>query len=222
MLLPLPARDGQQKSMWLAIPAVEGLSISLNDNIFLGYDDRCCTTAPATEGGKLGSPVFDNPVESEWSAACWWQGSAASGWPAGTYDANEGIRIEGLSRRCARHGSTADGVLRPLPSSKRSFRLPGPTVLHLSGPRAPRGSGAGWPRWSRLQISRTWARASFKASSPFDDPGRGLRARVGGVSSSLPCGGVSPFDGIGDDGRISGARIRGLPDLHQGDDVIPG
>ena len=54
-----PLADGVQKVYVIGHPKGGGLSISLNDNLFLDYDERLLHYRAPTEGGSPGSPVFN-------------------------------------------------------------------------------------------------------------------------------------------------------------------
>jgi V8-like Glu-specific endopeptidase len=55
----LPLSDGKQKVYVIGHPGGRSLSLSLQDNVLLDYDDRLIHYRTPTEGGSSGSPVFD-------------------------------------------------------------------------------------------------------------------------------------------------------------------
>ncbi|HEX9986595.1 MAG TPA: serine protease [Thermoanaerobaculia bacterium] len=89
----MPANDGRQRVYVIGHPSGGGLSISLNDNVLLDYDDRVAHYRAPTEGGSSGSPVFN----AEWKlVALHHAGDVNKGklnGKSGTYEANEGIRL---------------------------------------------------------------------------------------------------------------------------------
>jgi hypothetical protein len=90
----LPVVDGVQKVYVIGHPGGRTLSISLNDNLLLDWDDRLIHYRAPTEGGSSGSPVFNQ----QWQLI----GLHHAGGTAmkrlkgqeGTYAANEGIWIQ--------------------------------------------------------------------------------------------------------------------------------
>lgn len=100
----LPLVDGVQKVYVIGHPLGGGLSISLNDNLLLDYDDRLLHYRAPTEGGSSGSPVFNQ----KWDLI----GLHHAGGTAmkklkgqdGTYAANEGIWIQRIIKAMAEAG----------------------------------------------------------------------------------------------------------------------
>jgi S1-C subfamily serine protease len=97
----MPANDEKQRVYVIGHPNGGGLTLSLNDNVLLDYDDKYAHYRAPTEGGSSGSPVFN----SDWKLiALHHYGDFATrrlnGKP-GVYEANEGIllsRIVAASR----------------------------------------------------------------------------------------------------------------------------
>ena len=100
----LPPVDGVQKVYVIGHPKGGGLSISLNDNLFLDCDDCLIHYRAPTEGGSSGSPVFNQ----QWDLI----GLHHAGGTAmrrlrgqeGTYAANEGIWIQRIIKELAGSG----------------------------------------------------------------------------------------------------------------------
>ena len=100
----LPLVDGVQKVYVIGHPKGGGLSISLNDNLLLDYDDRLLHYRAPTEGGSSGSPVFNQ----QWDLI----GLHHAGGMAmrrlkgqeGTYAANEGIWIQRIIKAIEAEG----------------------------------------------------------------------------------------------------------------------
>jgi len=100
----LPPVDGVQKVYVIGHPKGGGLSISLNDNLFLDCDDCVIHYRAPTEGGSSGSPVFNQ----QWDLI----GLHHAGGTAmrrlrgqeGTYAANEGIWIQRIIQELAVSG----------------------------------------------------------------------------------------------------------------------
>ena len=98
------AVDGVQKVYVIGHPKGGGLSISLNDNLFLDCDDCLLHYRAPTEGGSSGSPVFNQ----QWDLI----GLHHAGGTAmrrlrgqeGTYAANEGIWIQRIIKELAASG----------------------------------------------------------------------------------------------------------------------
>jgi hypothetical protein len=100
----LPLVDGVQKVYVIGHPGGRTLSISLNDNLLLDYDDRLVHYRAPTEGGSSGSPVFNQS----------WQliGLHHAGGTVmnrlngkeGTYAANEGIWIQRIIKALGEAG----------------------------------------------------------------------------------------------------------------------
>jgi hypothetical protein len=100
----LPVVDGVQKVYVIGHPGGRTLSISLNDNLLLDWDDRLLHYRAPTEGGSSGSPVFNQ----QWQLI----GLHHAGGTAmkrlkgqeGTYAANEGIWIQRIIQALAEVG----------------------------------------------------------------------------------------------------------------------
>lgn len=90
----LPVNDGAQKVYVIGHPLGKGLSISLNDNALLGYDDRLLHYRAPTEGGSSGSPVFNSQWRLIGLHHAGGSGLQRLDGKEGTYDANEGIQIQ--------------------------------------------------------------------------------------------------------------------------------
>jgi len=90
----LPLNDQKQRVYVIGHPNGAGLSLSLNDNVLLDYDDKVVHYRAPTEGGSSGSPVFN----ADWKLIALhhmgdFNARRLNGL-AGTYAANEGIRID--------------------------------------------------------------------------------------------------------------------------------
>jgi tetratricopeptide (TPR) repeat protein len=89
----LPNNDQTQRVYVIGHPNGGGLSLSLNDNVLLDYDERVAHYRAPTEGGSSGSPVFN----SDWKLiALHHRGDFTAHrltGKAGTYEANEGILV---------------------------------------------------------------------------------------------------------------------------------
>ena len=100
----LPVVDGVQKVYVIGHPKGGGLSISLNDNLFLDCDDCLLHYRAPTEGGSSGSPVFNQ----QWDLiGLHHAGSTAMHrlrGQEGTYAANEGIWIQRIIKELAGSG----------------------------------------------------------------------------------------------------------------------
>jgi hypothetical protein len=100
----LPVADGVQKVYVIGHPGGRSLSVSLNDNLLLDWDDRLIHYRAPTEGGSSGSPVFNQ----QWDLI----GLHHAGGLAmkrlkdqeGTYPANEGIWIRRIITALAEAG----------------------------------------------------------------------------------------------------------------------
>jgi V8-like Glu-specific endopeptidase len=100
----LPVADGVQKVYVIGHPGGRSLSVSLNDNLLLDWDDRLIHYRAPTEGGSSGSPVFNQ----QWDLI----GLHHAGGLAmqrlkgqeGTYPANEGIWIRRIINALAEAG----------------------------------------------------------------------------------------------------------------------
>jgi hypothetical protein len=100
----LPVVDGVQKVYVIGHPGGRTLSISLNDNLLLDWDDRLVHYRAPTEGGSSGSPVFNQ----QWQLI----GLHHAGGLAmqklkgqeGTYAANEGIWIQRIMKALVEAG----------------------------------------------------------------------------------------------------------------------
>jgi len=90
----LPLVDNIQKVYVIGHPGGRTLSISLNDNLLLDYDDRLVHYRAPTEGGSSGSPVFNQ----SWQLIGLHHAGGTSmqrlNGKEGTYAANEGIWIQ--------------------------------------------------------------------------------------------------------------------------------
>jgi hypothetical protein len=77
-------------------PGGRDIEFSLQDNVLLGCNERVMHYRTPTEGGSSGSPVFE---EEEWKVVALHH-AGRSDMPrldgAGTYEANEGIRIDAI------------------------------------------------------------------------------------------------------------------------------
>jgi hypothetical protein len=92
----LPLVDDTQRVYVIGYPGGGSLSISLQDNVLLGYNDKLVHYRAPTEGGSSGSPVFNRKWEL---IALHHKGD--SDMPRldgkeGTYEANEGISIQSI------------------------------------------------------------------------------------------------------------------------------
>ncbi|MEA2562299.1 MAG: hypothetical protein QOH06_3803 [Acidobacteriota bacterium] len=100
----LPVLDGKQKTYVIGHPGGRSLSLSLQDNLLLDYDDRLIHYRTPTEGGSSGSPVFNQ----QWKLiglhhAGSLQRACLNGKP-GTYPANEGIYIQKIIKELTAAG----------------------------------------------------------------------------------------------------------------------
>lgn len=100
----LPVLDGKQKTYIIGHPGGRSLSLSLQDNLLLDYDDRRLHYRTPTEGGSSGSPVFNQ----QWKLiglhhAGSLEMECLNGKP-GTYAANEGIWIQKIIKELAAAG----------------------------------------------------------------------------------------------------------------------
>jgi hypothetical protein len=90
----LPLADGVQKVYVIGHPGGRTLSISLNDNLLLDWDDRLIHYRAPTEGGSSGSPVFNQ----QWQLIGLHHAGSLTmqklKGQEGTYAANEGIWIQ--------------------------------------------------------------------------------------------------------------------------------
>jgi S1-C subfamily serine protease len=89
----MPSNDQKQRVYVIGHPHGGGLTLSLNDNVLLDYDERVAHYRAPTEGGSSGSPVFN----ADWKLiALHHRGDFDMGrlnGKSGTYAANEGVRI---------------------------------------------------------------------------------------------------------------------------------
>jgi hypothetical protein len=97
--LPVIADDQPQRVYIIGHPGGRELSISLNDNLLLDWEDPWLHYRTPTEGGSSGSPVFNH----DWRLIGLHHAGdltmrRLSG-KAGTYAANEGIWIQSILRR---------------------------------------------------------------------------------------------------------------------------
>jgi len=95
--LPLP--DGQQRVYIIGHPGGRELSISLNDNLLLDWQDPWLHYRTPTEGGSSGSPVFNH----DWRLIGLHHAGDLNmrklNGKDGTYAANEGIWIQTILKR---------------------------------------------------------------------------------------------------------------------------
>jgi hypothetical protein len=102
----LPLVDGVQKVYVIGHPGGRTLSISLNDNLLLDYDDRLVHYRAPTEGGSSGSPVFNQ----QWQLIGLHHAGGMSlqrlNGKEGTYAANEGIWIQRIIKALTEAGIT--------------------------------------------------------------------------------------------------------------------
>ncbi len=91
----LPPADGKQRVYVIGHPKGGKLSLSIHDNVLLGYKDPLVHYRAPTEGGSSGSPVFN----SQWDLIALHH---AGGFNVpklhgqGTYPANEGIWVQSI------------------------------------------------------------------------------------------------------------------------------
>jgi len=94
-----PNEIAKPRVLIIGYPEGGTLSFSLNDNELLDYDDRLMHYRAPTEGGSSGSPVFNQ----EWKLIGLHHGGGDAlmklNGQAGTYKANEGIRIDAIRDR---------------------------------------------------------------------------------------------------------------------------
>lgn len=100
----LPVLDGKQKTYVIGHPGGRTLSLSLQDNFLLDYDQRLIHYRTPTEGGSSGSPVFNQ----QWKLIGLHHAGSAemaclNGKP-GVYPANEGIWIQKIIKELAAAG----------------------------------------------------------------------------------------------------------------------
>jgi S1-C subfamily serine protease len=97
--LNLPLPDGTQRVYIIGHPGGRELSISLNDNLLLDWQDPWLHYRTPTEGGSSGSPVFNH----DWKLIGLHHAGDLSmrklNGKEGTYAANEGIWIQTILRR---------------------------------------------------------------------------------------------------------------------------
>jgi len=100
----LPVVDGVQKIYVIGHPGGRTLSISLNDNLLLDWDDRLIHYRSPTEGGSSGSPVFNQ----QWQLIGLHHAGGMSmkklNGQDGTYAANEGIWIQRIIKALGEAG----------------------------------------------------------------------------------------------------------------------
>ena len=103
----LPIADGTQKVYVIGHPGGRGLSFSLHDNLLLDHDDRLLHYRAPTEGGSSGSPVFNQ----QWALIGLHHAGGLEmrrlNGKAGTYAANEGIRLHRIQERLQAEGIKA-------------------------------------------------------------------------------------------------------------------
>jgi hypothetical protein len=100
----LPMVDGVQKVYVIGHPGGRTLSVSLNDNLLLDWDDTKIHYRAPTEGGSSGSPVFNQ----QWQLIGIHHAGSLTmprlkGQP-GTYAANEGIWIQRIIKALGEAG----------------------------------------------------------------------------------------------------------------------
>lgn len=100
----LPLADGVQKVYVIGHPGGRALSLSLNDNLLLDWDDRLVHYRAPTEGGSSGSPVFNQ----QWDLIGLHHAGGLTmprlNGKEGTYPANEGIWIQRIIKALAEAG----------------------------------------------------------------------------------------------------------------------
>jgi S1-C subfamily serine protease len=102
----LPLVDGVQKVYVIGHPLGGGLSISLNDNLLLDYDDRLLHYRAPTEGGSSGSPVFNQKWDLIGLHHAGGMAMKKLKGQEGTYAANAGIWIQRIIKALAEAGIT--------------------------------------------------------------------------------------------------------------------
>jgi S1-C subfamily serine protease len=90
----LPLKDGQQRVYVIGHPGGGTLSLSLQDNVLLDYDQRLLHYRAPTEGGSSGSPVFNGQWELIALHHAGGMNVAKLHGQPGTYPANEGVWIQ--------------------------------------------------------------------------------------------------------------------------------
>jgi hypothetical protein len=100
----LPLVDGVQKVYVIGHPGGRTLSISLNDNLLLDYDDRLVHYRAPTEGGSSGSPVFNQSWQLIGLHHAGGMALQRLNGKEGTYAANEGIWIQRIIKALAEAG----------------------------------------------------------------------------------------------------------------------
>jgi S1-C subfamily serine protease len=89
----LPVVDGLQKVYVIGHPGGRTLSISLNDNLLLDWDERLIHYRAPTEGGSSGSPVFNQQWDLIGLHHAGGDSVAKLNGKQGTYPANEAVWI---------------------------------------------------------------------------------------------------------------------------------
>jgi len=102
----LPLADGVQKVYVIGHPGGRSLSISLNDNLLLDWDDRLVHYRAPTEGGSSGSPVFNQSWQLIGLHHAGGMSMPRLNGKEGTYPANEGIWIQRLIKALGEDGVT--------------------------------------------------------------------------------------------------------------------
>jgi hypothetical protein len=100
----LPALDGTQKIYIIGHPRGGGLSISLNDNLLLDWDDQKIHYRAPTEGGSSGSPVFNQTWDLIGLHHAGSMNLPKLKGQEGTYPANEGIWIQRIIKALSEAG----------------------------------------------------------------------------------------------------------------------
>src|SRR5262249_15141139 len=107
----LPSVDGVEKIYVIGHPGGRSMSVSLNDNLLLDWDDRMIHYRSPTEGGSSGSPVFNQ----QWDLIGLHHAGALDmprlKGKRGTYAANEGIWIQRSIQALA--DANAKGQIKP-------------------------------------------------------------------------------------------------------------
>jgi V8-like Glu-specific endopeptidase len=102
-----PAADGKQRVYIIGYPNGGTLQISLQDNIFLGCNDRFMQYRAPTKHGCSGSPVFNENWELIGIHHAGGDNMPLLNLPDCTGRANEGILISAILRNCHQKSATA-------------------------------------------------------------------------------------------------------------------